>query len=310
VAADDLEKLVARQHQLGDHRHQRLERIDVDADRLVGDPALELVVLALPRILGAGRRLRGFLLLGRGSFGGEQGDLDLGLAKSSLEFVERDFADTERPLQGLGYEAADGGSLALALGGRLGGGEGHPLEVCDEVLVVALGLRLVRLERGEDLLDAVDGRQDERYGFVGDGGSVTEFAHQGLGRMGEGLETRQAEEAAGALDRVHQAEHVVEDLEIVRVGLELDELHVHDVEAFARLGQKFSEQIVHRATLGRHNGPHIQGKASPQRVDDVLAATCKCKGNPARPRRPPSAVRRPPSAVRRPPSAVRRHAPR
>ena len=37
VAAGDLQKLVAGQHQLGDHGHQMFERVDVDADRLVGD---------------------------------------------------------------------------------------------------------------------------------------------------------------------------------------------------------------------------------------------------------------------------------
>ena len=33
----DLQQLVAGQHQLRHHRHQVFERIDVDADRLVGD---------------------------------------------------------------------------------------------------------------------------------------------------------------------------------------------------------------------------------------------------------------------------------
>ena len=33
----DLQQLVARQHQLRHHRHQVFERVDVDADRLVGD---------------------------------------------------------------------------------------------------------------------------------------------------------------------------------------------------------------------------------------------------------------------------------
>ena len=37
VAAGDLQKLVAGQHQLGDHGHEVLERVDIDADRLVGD---------------------------------------------------------------------------------------------------------------------------------------------------------------------------------------------------------------------------------------------------------------------------------
>ena len=37
VAAGDFQQLVAGQHQLGDHGHQMFERVDVDADRLVGD---------------------------------------------------------------------------------------------------------------------------------------------------------------------------------------------------------------------------------------------------------------------------------
>ena len=38
VAADDLQELVAREHQLGDRRHQMIERLDIDADRMAGDP--------------------------------------------------------------------------------------------------------------------------------------------------------------------------------------------------------------------------------------------------------------------------------
>ena len=37
VAAGDLQQLVAGQHQLGDHGHQMFQRVDIDADRLVGD---------------------------------------------------------------------------------------------------------------------------------------------------------------------------------------------------------------------------------------------------------------------------------
>ena len=37
VAAGDLQELVAGQHQFGDHGHQMLQRVHVDADRLVGD---------------------------------------------------------------------------------------------------------------------------------------------------------------------------------------------------------------------------------------------------------------------------------
>ena len=37
VPAHDLEKLVARQHQLRDRGHQMIERVDADADRMVGE---------------------------------------------------------------------------------------------------------------------------------------------------------------------------------------------------------------------------------------------------------------------------------
>ena len=37
VAAGDFQELVTRQHEFGHHRHQVFERVDVDADRLVGD---------------------------------------------------------------------------------------------------------------------------------------------------------------------------------------------------------------------------------------------------------------------------------
>ena len=40
LAAQDLEELVAGQHQLADQRHQVLEQIDVDADGLVRRPRI------------------------------------------------------------------------------------------------------------------------------------------------------------------------------------------------------------------------------------------------------------------------------
>ena len=116
VAAGDLQQLVAGQHQLGDHGHQMFQRVDVDADRLVGDlvgfldvgdsaaaarlAGFALASLAAGAASGAGAgaaclatgRRRG---LGRGrGFG-------LGLAEGALEFVERDFAGTQRAFQHL-----------------------------------------------------------------------------------------------------------------------------------------------------------------------------------------------------------------
>ena len=44
VAAGDVEELIAGQNQLRDHRHQLLDGVDADADRLVGDARLGMIV--------------------------------------------------------------------------------------------------------------------------------------------------------------------------------------------------------------------------------------------------------------------------
>jgi hypothetical protein len=46
VPAHDLEQLIARQHQLGDHGHQMLERVDMHVDRLAGDAVVGALVVA------------------------------------------------------------------------------------------------------------------------------------------------------------------------------------------------------------------------------------------------------------------------
>ena len=71
VAADDLEELVAGQHQLRHRGHQMIERLDVDADRVAGEPLAAFFVEPLGRGLSAnayrrsafqprGRRVRQF----------------------------------------------------------------------------------------------------------------------------------------------------------------------------------------------------------------------------------------------------------
>ena len=93
VAAHDLEQLIARQHQLGHHRHQLLERIDGDADRLAGGLG---GVVVLGR--GVGRRRLGGLCGGR---------LDRGFAECALEIVERILVRTQRAFEHLRRERSD-----------------------------------------------------------------------------------------------------------------------------------------------------------------------------------------------------------
>ncbi len=67
--------------------------------------------------------------------------------------------------------------------------------------------------------------------------------------MRQRLEPRQPEEAAGTLDGVNQAEDVIQDPGVVRILLEPHQLVVDRIQAFAGLGQKLPQQIVHETGL-------------------------------------------------------------
>ena len=252
VAPRDLEQLVAREHQLGNHGHQLFQRVHVHADRLVGDLRLVLVVFLEALALGLG-----LLVLGLRRFGfrlfDDRRHFHFGFAERALKLVERDFARAQRALQRLRHQRADRVLRGLRLVFR--GGHRHPLELADQILVVALGLGLGLLESGQHFLQPVDGGEDQRDGFAGDRHPVAEFAHQGFGGMRERFQPRQPEEAAGPFDRVDEAEDVAEDVRVVRLLLEANELHVDRVEALVRLGQELAQQVVHqpKTFVARHD---------------------------------------------------------
>ncbi len=90
VPAPDLDELIARQHEFGDHRHQSFERIEIDADRAIRD--LAALCVALVEIGGClGRSRRGRLrcvpcfIVRTGC-----------LAIDRLKLVERDLAGAQR----------------------------------------------------------------------------------------------------------------------------------------------------------------------------------------------------------------------
>jgi hypothetical protein len=118
--------------------------------------------------------------------------------------------------------------------------------VARQIPIVAGRLGLIALELVEQRLDAVDGGEHKRDGLAGDRPAAAEISHQRFGGVGQRLEPRQAEEAAGALDGVDQPKNIVEDLGVVRLLLETHELNVDDVEAFAGFGQEIPQQLVHR----------------------------------------------------------------
>jgi hypothetical protein len=52
VPAHHLQQLIARQHQLGDHRHQLLKGVDVHPDRLVGELGVGAAFVVLELLFG------------------------------------------------------------------------------------------------------------------------------------------------------------------------------------------------------------------------------------------------------------------
>ena len=245
------------------------ERVDVDADRLVGDLVgfLDVAVdgrgllgrFGLDDFPGFRRsRLRNRRRLGRRGFG-------FGLAEGALEVVERDFTGTQRAFQHLVHQRTgrhcrlhrrrghDGGGRrrGLGCGFRMVAAFGHRMQLLDQILVGALGLGLGGLEAGQDFLDAVDRGQDQRHGFGLDRHAVAEFAQQRLAGVGQRFQPGQAQEAAGALDGVNQPEDVIQNLRVGRILLEPNQLIVDRIQALVGLGQELPQQVIHMSTPSR-----------------------------------------------------------
>ena len=209
---------------------------------------------------GGFRRWRG--LLGDGGRRGFGRSFGLGLAEGAFEVVERDFAGTQRALQHLIDQCALGnfrrgrglhrrcGHHGRGFGHFLGmtATFGHRMQLLDQIFVGAFGLGLGRFEARQNLFDAVDRGQDQRHGFGLDRHAVAEFAHQRLAGVGEGFQPRQAQETAGALDGVDQAEDVIENLRVARVLLEPHQLIVDRIQALIGLRQELPQKIVHMST--------------------------------------------------------------
>ena len=148
----------------------------------------------------------------------------LGLAERALQFVERDFAGTQRPLQHLRHQRALGRLPASASGctggaataGAASTGASASAWLPPSAIACSCSIRSCRCPRarprwpraGQNFLDAVDRGQDQRHRFGRDRHAVAEFAHQGLAGMRQRFQPRQPQEAAGALDGVNQTENL------------------------------------------------------------------------------------------------------
>lgn len=122
---------------------------------------------------------------------------------------------------------------------------GEDAEFADQVLVVAGGLLALLGQLGENVLDPVDRLQNGRDRNGAHGCAVPELPDQVFGGVGQRLQPRQADEAAGAFDGVNQPEDVAQDVAVVGLLLEAHEFPIDGIEIFARLGQELLQQVVH-----------------------------------------------------------------
>ncbi len=215
--AGNLQELIAGQDQFGDEEHDALERGDRNADRL--GPRLRGSVSGGAIFLARRAGLFAFRLLGL-RFDGFEGGCEHGL----------------RWLQPRGREAGVG------LQGR------------NQIVVIALGFFSRCRETGENVFDAIDGRQCQRHGFRGRWCSIPQFADQRFRAMRQMLEARQTEKAACSLDRMEQAENPDDCLAIPGIPLEQHQLLASGLDMLARLDEKIVEQVVHRCAKSPGRG--------------------------------------------------------
>ena len=211
VPAHDVEKLIARQHQLRNHRHQVFERVEVDADRLLR--GLGLRAAPRPSALGLGRRrawpARG--LAGATGFAGAGPGVSRNTRSSSSSETS---PGTQRPFQHLRHQRADV---------RCGRRDGRVREQRRRSVIAIPERRSDRRRRPSGSRSFLSSA--ERMSLMRSiaestsvtaspvtGSAVAEFAHQGFGGVRQRLQPRQTEEAAGAFDGVDQTEDVAEDL--------------------------------------------------------------------------------------------------
>ena len=187
LAPGDLQQLVAGQHELADHRHQVLEHIDVDADRLRRDIALA-PSSSLPRFGAAGHAPRQQLRLSAapaprtGAWTGSRGRR------------ARDRRAIPRRAAGALEDADSVGR------GRSSCGSAHRpgARACRRRALRAAPIRSRSVPSGSvprwarcsasiSLMRSI-GRQHEADGVAGHGRALAELVHQGLGGMGQRIE--------------------------------------------------------------------------------------------------------------------------
>ena len=188
--------------------------------------------------------------------GCRRGDLARGLLEDPLQLLQADLARLQGAAEtrvGL-HRCLDrlrfGFGLGHDIARRSGRAFRHGVELADELAVVAVGLAFGRFQGAQNVLDPVERGQDQGNPLGRDDEcAVANLAEDILRGMRHRLEAGQAEETASALDRVHEAEDVVDQTRVVRVPFQIHDLDVEGRKRLVRLGQKLAEKLIHAGHL-------------------------------------------------------------
>ncbi len=165
LAAQDLQQLVAGQHQLADHGHQVFEQVDMHADGLRGNAGF---LVGGGRVLGIGSGLlgggHGRLQLSHNLFHGGGGSRDLG-HRSCFDLgndrfgLGRDRLDDGHNRLGLAGDRGEfdlGGLFGVRCRGRRHAAIGERVQAAGEIAIVARGLRFRLFKSVQQALDTIE----------------------------------------------------------------------------------------------------------------------------------------------------------
>ena len=133
---------------------------------------------------------------------------------------------------------------ALVGGGAARGTE--PLERRDQVQEVFVAVVAGSLDVAQHLAQGITGgEQGARDRGIHLEGAVAEAAEQRFRRVCDALQSGEAEEPAGALDRVHHAEDAREGVLGMGIAFEGEQVAIQAVERLVALNQELLDDLVH-----------------------------------------------------------------
>gem|GEM_PF-4844641 len=122
------------------------------------------------------------------------------------------------------------------------------LDGADDVRVVACGFCAFIMNFRHQIAHAVYAHEKQRHCHFRDfHAPAAEIIKEVLRGMGGSLKPAQADKAARALDRVHDAKNIAKQFLVVRLLLKFDQIEIEHGQALCRFFDKFRDEIVHGA---------------------------------------------------------------